>query len=548
MSDSLSSSSAPLESNGAASSSRSTILGVDEGDDRTQRDIGGEIVGAVSQVALSEPSLPVLLTGIPHLDMLLGGGLTKGSLAFIAGPPGSGKTTLAMQIAFSAARTGQRVLVFTALSESTLKLVTHLRTLSFFDPMLVGDSIQLISLQAFLDESLKEPEEEIVRLVRQTRASLVILDGFRGVEGIAGDRQAPRRFLYSLGSKLNLFGATTLITSETNPRDALFYPAATIADVIVGLHYTLKGVRHQRGIEIVKSRGMSLSPGLHALQVSTDGIHIFPRMETIIPLQIAQFSALQEPDGIQQELEALSEPPAAFALPALDDLMGGGLTRGTSTLLLGAPGAGKTLLGLSFAIAGVRNGEPAVFLGFRESLAQVLLKVQPFEMGDEVRQALQKGGMLTFLRWPPVELNPDVIADETLATLDRTGARRLVIDGLTELEDAIVDQGDIQRVKQFTAALLEALRARHVTSLIVKETGDLGDVAGVRVDLVNSASAVLSENMLLLRQEIYRGALRRVLGVLKMRFAAYDSSLREFTITAPRGFDVRPKSARKNGT
>jgi len=109
-------------------------------------------------------------TDVPNLDLLLGGGLLRGSLVIAIGPPGSGKTTLANQMAFAAARRGRTVLVLTALSEPTSKLLEHLRSYTFFDPDLVGESIQFLSLQQFLDRGLEATGAEIIAAARQNRA------------------------------------------------------------------------------------------------------------------------------------------------------------------------------------------------------------------------------------------------------------------------------------------------------------------------------------------------------------------------------------------
>jgi len=491
----------------------------------------------------------LLATHVPNLDTLLGGGIVQGSLAFISGPPGSGKTTLAAQIAFGAARDGRRVVILTALSEPSNKLITHLQSYSFFDSSLIGDAIQVISLQSFLDQGLDTPEDEIVRLTRQSRASVVILDGFQGIAAAESTAQGIRQFLYSLGAKLNILGATALITSETDAHDSAYFPEQTIADIIIALTYSLDGVRPRRGIEIVKSRGIEQLSGLHALQFTRDGLITYPRLEASVmssrrrnanPTAVAD--GTHEDTTIEHELREFNAPLATFAMPALDELVGGGLKRGTSTLVLGSPGTGKTLLGLSFVVAGVRVGEPAVFVSFRENRAQLHLKAEPFNLADDLRGAARSEGSsaaVTVLRWAPVELDPDVVAFHLFATLDRVGARRLVIDGLSELENAITDEGDPRRVRSYTAALLEALRSRSVTSLFIKETSALGEIGGMRVDVANDASAVLAENMLLLRQVVYQGAMRRVLGVLKMRFSAFDASLREFTISPPEGIVPR---------
>lgn len=481
-----------------------------------------------------------LPTGVPNLDLLLGGGLPRGSLLLIVGPPGSGKTTLANQIVFTTASAGQRAIVFTALSEPSSKLVAHLTSFTFFAPELVGEPIQFLSLEQFLTESLDKTGEALVAAARQARASVVVLDGFRGVRAANVDPQAARQFLYEVGSTLSATGTTTIITSEADPHDPTFFPEATTADVIVGLHVHQHGIRQQRRIEVIKMRGAPLVPGLHGLVIGQEGLVVIPRLESRVGLR----EHLPQPDALtgtiwkeaRATLAAGATARAAFGLPGLDDLLEGGLTRDTSTLLMGHLGAGKTLLGLQFAVAGAQAGEPTVFLGFRETYEQLAFKVLPFSLGQHLEQALAPTGSLQLVRWPPVELHADVVADHLLALLDEVGARRLVVDSIAELERAAAESADPTRVESFLAALVESLRQRRLTTLFIREVSQDMEL---KLDLAEEPVAVLAENILLLRQVEHQGQLRRALSVAKMRFSAYDATvLQEVRIAAPDGLAV----------
>ena len=491
-----------------------------------------------SDTDIPSPAVIIDSTGVPYLDEVLRGGLTRGALVIVMGAPGSGKTTLANQMAFTAARTGRRALVLTAISEPTSKVIEHLRAYTFFDPDLIGDMVQFMSLQQFLSHGLATTSEEVIATVREAQADFVVLDGFRGIRGADTDFQLARQFLYDVGTTLSLRGTTTIITSEAEPRDPAFFPETTTADVIIDLHYDLVGLHERRGIEIMKMRGRNPLPGMHGLGLDEHGVIVSPRLEA----QIAEQSRHPTMVGFNSSTTVAQLAPdplppgrAAFGMPELDALLGGGLNRQTSTLLTGSLGTGKTLLALHFALEGVRAGIPTLFLTFRETVGQLLHKADQFAMGTELRQALAADGKLATLRWEPVELNPDRITQEVIALIDRFGVQRLVVDSIAELQRAVVESSGVSRVPNYLGALLAALRARDVTSLFVLESRK---VIASELDFSADALAILAENLLLLQQVSFDDQLHRVLSVIKMRFSAHDNVLREFIIQPPEGMHV----------
>lgn len=489
-------------------------------------------------------------TGVPNLDQVLGGGIPRGSLVIVVGPPGSGKTTLANQMAFTAARNGRRSIVLTALSEPTSKLIAHLSSFRFYDDELVGDEIQFLSLQQFLTGGLEATGDEMVAAVRRSRAGFVVLDGFRGVRGADIDPQSARQFLYDIGTTLSVLGTTTVITSEADPRDPAFFPEATTGDIILGLHYNLVGVRQWRGFEAIKVRGGAPLSGVHGLALGEDGSTIYPRIESRVAAaahgtRVGELARSDTTDDVLQARGEL-EGRANFDIPDLDTLLSGGLTRGTSTLVVGSLGTGKTLLGLHFAIAGAREGEPTLFLGFRESHRQLLLKAEPFAMEADLRAALAHDGALTLMRWSPVELNPDILAEQLLNALDEMKARRLVVDSAAEIERAVGDGNDPRRVDNYLAALVEALRMRGVTALFTRE---IPQTSAPELNFVSSPISVMAENVLLLRQVERHDRLMRTLSVVKMRFSAHDvSTVREFIVSPPAGIRLVPPTANSDRT
>src|SRR5688572_8543887 len=169
-------------------------------------------------------------TGVPNLDEVLGGGLLRGAIAMVIGPPGSGKTILAQQISFAAARRGETALYLTGYSETHDKLLAHNRTLTYFDLAVIGTHVQMGSLPDLMEQGAAEAERIVFATARERRVALVVLDGFRSIRGFLDDDQAAAGFLYSLGAKLAIAGATLLVLVEGDAADRIRDPEQSVCD------------------------------------------------------------------------------------------------------------------------------------------------------------------------------------------------------------------------------------------------------------------------------------------------------------------------------
>jgi circadian clock protein KaiC len=468
-------------------------------------------VGAAPQPGPRPPEL--LETGIPNLDRVLGGGLRRRSTAMVIGAPGTGKTVLAQQVAFRAAERGTATLYLTGYSETHDKLLAHSRGLSFFAPERIGHEIQFASLTDLLRQGAEATEEAIISTAREQRAALVVLDGFRSMRRILADDEQGAHFLYSLGAKLALLGATTLVIVEGDPDEPGRYPELTVCDAIVALRRERRGTRFRRVLDVVKMRGAAPLDGSHPYTIDDNGLSVYPRFESVV----APF----EP--------AWTDGRAGFGLPGIDALVGGGLTVGTTTLVAGGPGVGKTLLGLHFTAEAARAEEPALFLSFMEDTVQLREKARMF--GLDLATA-ERAGLVRLLVLPGYDLEADRVADLVGNDVEERGVRRLVIDSAAELERGLAAE---VRKADFLAALVSYLRSREVTTYI---TLDINTVVGPALEFIGTPLSVLAENLLLLRYAEYRGQLHRLFLALKMRFSDYDRTLREYTITAGRGIEL----------
>ena len=454
-----------------------------------------------------------LTTGVPQLDRVLGGGIRRRSTVMVIGPPGIGKTTLAQQIAFQLATQGAAALYLTGFGETHDKVVTFGQGLNFFAPDLVGQRLHFSNLVDLLQGGREQTEDAVVQTARGVGASLVVLDGFRGLRGFLTDEREVGQFVYSLGAKLALLGATTMILVEGHPDETSRYTEATVCDVVLALRRVRQDSRHRRLLEVLKARGAAPLEGAHPFTITADGLTVFPRFESLV--------GAAEP--------AWNPGRAGFGVAGLDRMLDGGLTVGTVTLLAGTSGAGKTLLGLHFIAAGALAGDPALFLGFLESPAQLREKARVFGMELDAAEA---GGRVRFLVLPSHDLEADRMALLMMEDVERRGVRRLVIDSVAELERGL---GFQERTADFLAALVTYLRTREVTTCL---TLDISPNGGLETSLAAASLSVIAENQLMLRQLEFRGHLHRVGAVTKMRFSDHERVIHQVAIVPGQGIQV----------
>jgi circadian clock protein KaiC len=444
-------------------------------------------------------------TAVPGLDPILDGGYTPNDLLFIIGAPGAGKTVLGSQMIFAAARAGLPTLILTTFSEGHVKLMEHLSGFAFYDNSLVGGPVQLLALQPLVTADPTATATTIARTIREAGAKLVLIDGFQSISPLLPEAANIRRLLASLSSQLSYLNATVIITLAGNARDPQQYAELTTSDSIIGLDYTLEARRHFRYLEVVKRRGGAQLPGQHYYQIDSMGISVFPRLE-VYP----------EPAS-----HPLLGGRATFGLLELDTVLGGGLTMGTSSVLAGAPGTGKTTLGLHWALNDAHADGYTVYVALHERPPQLQEKAATF--GLDLSAALESGAVK--LLWlEPIDLNPDIVAHALITALVGTGARKLVIDDVNPLVNALGS-----RAADYFAALSAHLYGEGITSLILLE---IAPFTGLRVDLTDTPVGLLGENVVVLQQQEVGGSLRRILAVLRMRFSDYDRTIRELIFNA----------------
>lgn len=452
----------------------------------------------------ADPTLKRMSTGVPGLDQILDGGLFGGAVYILRGSPGAGKTILANQACFHHVGGGGRALFVTLLAESHARMLQHMGGMSFYDASAIPGSLYYISaFRTLEDEGLKGLMDLLRREIRSHRAGLLVLDGLLAVEETSTSDREFRKFIHELQAHAAMAECTVLLL--TNGSRAEYHPEHTMVDGLITLDDVAYGKRRQRELEVKKFRGSASLRGRHPFRISDAGIELFPRLEAFLPTSTAEAPAVRLSTGI----------------PDLDAMMSGGPLRGTSTLLLGASGAGKTTLGTAFLS---RSGadEPGLHFGFYETPERLVANASV--IGVHL-QPLVEAGQLQIMWRPPTEQILDDLGNALLEAVRRHKVRRLFIDGMGGFVSAADTR---ERLPAFLAALTDELRAMQVTTLIAVETPNL---AGPDIQMPIEGVSALSENMILLRFAEYRACLYRLISLMKVRGSGFDRQLREFQIS-----------------
>jgi circadian clock protein KaiC len=449
---------------------------------------------------------PRVPTGIPGLDEVLSGGLFRGGVYIVRGVPGVGKTVLGNQLAFHHVRAGGRALYATLLSESHGRLLAFMQTMSFFDRAAVGSGVTYLNGYGAIEKEGLPGLLKLIRgIVRESKASLLVVDGMITASAIAQSEIEFKKFIQELQTWIEVIGCTVVLL--TSAREAELRPEYTMVDGILELEYPAVGARRVRELTVTKLRGSAFMEGRHTYDITGDGVAVFPRVES-------RFGRRPQAN--------VGDGRADLGDPALDAMVAGGLARASATLVIGSSGAGKTIFGLQFLAAGLARGERALHFGFYEDPATTVATGDRFGFGFG---EATRDGRLECVWLPMAEGILDRIGDYLIAAVERSKARRVVVDGLQAFRNA----AQPERLAGVWGALAQELRSRGVTMIIMAETTEL---FAHRLEVPVPGMSAAVDNIVSLRQVEQGPAIRREMGVLKTRDRASERSLVHYEITA----------------
>ncbi len=452
-----------------------------------------------------------LSTGVAGLDTILGGGLTSDRLFLIEGEPGTGKTTLALQFLHEGVRNGESVIYIT-LAETRVELtaVAHSHGWSM-DGIHVEDIIP--------NENILHPDHQftifhpseiemgmttqrILDAIEKYKPTRVVLDSLSELQLLAESALRYRRQVLALKQYLSGKGCTTLFLDD---RTALSgdLQVRSVAHGVITLELINQDYgSERRRVRIVKYRGIAFRGGSHDYKIVTGGLTVYPRL-------IAAQSRVNAP---RSQLSS--------GIATLDALTGGGLEEGTSTLISGPPGTGKSSLCAQYVYAAIQRGQKAAMFLFEEATNNLLLRCTG--LGLDLQGALDNG-MLAIKQIDPAEMSPGEFM-QTVIDSESDGARVIVIDSLNGYLKAMPDE---RFLTTHMHELLTYLGQRGVVTMLVGvQPGVIGGSMSSSVD-----ASYIADSVIMLRYFEARGKVRQAISVFKKRVGLHERTIRLFTMT-----------------
>ncbi|RAU48081.1 MULTISPECIES: ATPase domain-containing protein [unclassified Pseudomonas] len=450
-------------------------------------------------------------TGIEGLDDVLSGGLSRNHVFLLEGEPGTGKTTIALQFLMAGAAAGERCLYIT-LSETEQELRDGAQShgwslgpnIDVFELTPPEDLLDAEHQQSLLyssDLELGEATRQIFEVVERVRPSRVVIDSLSEIRLLAQASLRYRRQILAIKHYFVRYDATVILLDDLTAE----HQDKTVHSVAHGVirlqQLTPNYGAERRRLRVLKYRGQKYRGGYHDFTIATEGVQVFPRL--IAAEYRASYESRQVSSGI----------------PELDSLLGGGIDSGSSTLIIGPSGTGKTLIALVFGVAAALRGEKVAVFIFDEEKGLLINRIN--KLGIDLA-ALQASGNLVVEQVDAAELSPGEFSHQVRRRVDDEGITTVIIDSLNGYHAAMPEENAL--VLHVHELLLYLNRRGASTFLTVAQHGLVGEMEAP-VDIT-----YLADTVILLRYFEAMGKVRRAISIIKKRTGTHESSIREYRI------------------
>ena len=465
----------------------------------------------MNHAASSTDSPARISTGIPGLNTILCGGLLSGRSYLVRGGPGTGKTLLGLHFLTTPAEADSRskrdASLYITLGEPEMR-IRHdasamgfdLSTVSFLSLAPEPDYFTESKTYDLFDASEVERRpatEAIVERIEELSPSRIVIDSMTHFRYLAANPTQFRKQTLSLLQYLTSQGATVVFTSESSP-EAPDQDLQFLSDGVIELEQSDRG----RILSVTKFRGSSCVTGPHSMRIDDSGLAVFPRL---VP---------------SKQQRTFANETISSGVPELDELLHGGLERGTSSIISGPSGVGKTTLGLQFMKEAAGRGERSVIYNFEEETETLLHRCESINI--PVRAMVERGTLAvkTVRAWTHL---PDEFTEQVRQDVEENDTRIVMIDSLAGFRHCFRSEDVTRRL----IALGKYLVSHNITVLMVEETPEItGDFRATEAEVSH-----LADNLLFMRHLEVQGELRKAIGVLKKRASDFEKTLRRFSIT-----------------
>ncbi|WP_126557750.1 ATPase domain-containing protein [Dictyobacter kobayashii] len=454
----------------------------------------------------SRTSIPRLSTGVAGFDEVLNGGLIGQRAYLLRGGPGCGKTTLGMHFLSAGVEQGETCLFITLgepeseIRQNAQAFANDLDKMHFLD--LSPNASFFTEMQSYDIFSPAEVEREpitqqIMSRVEELRPQRVFLDAMTQFRFLNPDDFQFRKQVLSFLRFLVEQGATVLFTSEgsaSSPDDDLQF----MSDGVIHLHF----YPDSRTLSVSKFRGSDFHAGAHVMRLTDTGMHVFPRL---LP---------------QLYTKTFAKETISSGVPEIDELLHGGIERGTISMITGPTGVGKTTLGLQFMKEAAGRGERSVVYTFEEVKETLLSRCESINI--PVR-TMQERGTLSVVQIEPLHFTPDEFARMVRQEVEQQGARIVMIDSISGYRLSLKGSDVVVHLH----ALCKYLQNMGVAVLLINEVAAItGEFKVTEYGL-----SYLADNIIFLRYLELKGEIRRAIGVLKKRLSNFERTIREIEIS-----------------
>ena len=459
------------------------------------------------QKSVGPPNVPRARTGVAGLDEILGGGLPTNHIYLLDGEPGAGKTTLALQFLIEGARQGERGLYVT-LSESRRELLAvaeahgwSLDGIDIFELTSDGTIDVKESYTIFhpAEVELQQTVDKVLKSIEERNPKRVVFDSLSEMRLLAREALRFRRQILALKQFFDVRDCTTLLLDDRSAPENDLQLHSIAHGVVLLEHVALEYGSERRRLQITKVRGIAFRGGYHDFRIVRGGLEVYPRV-------------MQEPERIQPMHERLltgSKP--------LDDLLGGGITCGTSALITGAAGTGKSILCTQFAREELKEGGRVLFYLFDERMSTFHMRSEALQMSmDEQRQS----GQLMLQQVEPTELSPGEFANQVVEAVEKEKISLLIIDSINGYMQSMPEE---RLLPIQIHELLSFLGNKGVTCVMtLVQHGIFGNPVGEVADV-----SYLADTVVLLRYFEVAGSVRQAISVVKKRSGNHERMIRE---------------------